>query len=273
MTTRCRPERARRTDRQQQARRRRRRAPRAHPLAHAADAPPRGGRRRRPRRHHPDLRAPARRQRALFAPGRDDLPHAVGGARHHRHRRGAADHRRRVRSLGRLDDRLRRHRHRSDRSLPRLPALGRHPLGLRRGGAGRLLQRPDRRPHAAALLHRHARLALHPARPLDRRHPRRHRPHPDSLHPRRHPRSGHRRDLQRPRPHRPLPLDGRAGLDRHPQRRRAVRAGRADVDRLVARRDRGRQLRRSPRSASATGSTPPAATPTSRATSACRWRG
>ena len=80
-------------------------------------------------------------------------------------------------------------------------------------------------------------------------------------------------DLQRPHPRRLLPVDGRPGLDRDPERRHALRARHPDVDRLVHRRRHRRRLgadqhplrqldlrrrrrrRRSP------------------ATSACRWRG
>ena len=238
-----------------------------------AAPPPGGGRRRRPDRHHRHLRAAARRGQPLFAAGLDDVPDALGRARHHRHRRGAADHRRRVRPLGRLDDRLRRRGHRPHRPPSRLPALGRHRLRLRGGDPRRLLQRADRGEDAAAVLHRHARLALHPARPVDRHHPRRHRPHPDPLHPRRRARSRHRQDLQRPPVHGLLPLDGRAGLDRHAQRRHALRARHPDVDRLVDRRHRRSPAGSSPRPASATGSTPPAATGRSRATSAFRSAG
>ena len=48
--------------------------------------------------------------------GHRQLPRGVGPARHPRHRRRAADDRRRVRPVGRLDDRLRRHRHRASPS-------------------------------------------------------------------------------------------------------------------------------------------------------------
>ena len=170
--------------------------------------------------------------------GVDDLPDALGRARHHRHRRGAPDHRRRVRPVGRLDDRLRRRRDRAARSRSsacRSGAASRAAFAVAMlvGYLNGLIVVQD----AAAVLHRHARLALHPARPLDRHHPRRHRAHADPLHPRRRrPTRGPRAIFNGACPDRPLPLDGRrrAGsppaataspfVDRHP-----------DVDRLVDR--------------------------------------
>ena len=53
-----------------------------------------------------------------------------------------------------------------------LPLWGGIASRLRGRDPGRLPQRADRREDAAAVLHRHARLALHPARPVDRHHPR-----------------------------------------------------------------------------------------------------
>ena len=53
--------------------------------------------------------------------------------------------------------------------------------------ARRPRQRPARGPDAAAVLHRHARKPLHPARPDAGGDPRRDRPHADPLHPRRRP--------------------------------------------------------------------------------------
>ena len=90
---------------------RRRRAtsgwPRA-PLVATPDGPPRAG---RGRRHHPGvpvLRLRRRRHRDVLGPGHRHLPRGVGPARHPRRGGGAADDRRRVRPLGRLDDRRRR---------------------------------------------------------------------------------------------------------------------------------------------------------------------
>ena len=199
-------------------------------------APSRGGRGWRSVRHHHHLRAAARRGKPLFAARVDDLPDAVGGAWHHRHRRRAAHHRRRVRPFGRLDGRLRRRRHRPDGANTGPAALGRHRLRLRGCHSHRLSQRPDRGEDAAALLHRHAGFALHPSRPVDRHHPRRHRPHADPLHTRRRAGPGHCRPVQRSPVHRPLPLDGHSRLDRDPQRRHPLRRRHPYVDRLVARR-------------------------------------
>ena len=74
----------------------------------------------------------------------------------------------------------------------------------------------------------------------------RHRPHADPLHPRRRARPLDRRPVQRPPPHRLLPVDGRAGLDRDAQRRHPLRHRHPDVDRLVDRRHRRRRLRADP---------------------------
>ena len=60
----------------------------------------------------------------------------------------------------------------------------------------------------APLVHRYARFALHPARALDRDHPRGDRSHADPLHPRRAAGPVDGEHLQRTRPHRPLRLDG-----------------------------------------------------------------
>ena len=59
-----------------------------------------------------------------------------------------------------------------------VPLVARHPDRLRRGDGLRGPQRLHRRPHGPALLHRHLRRPLHPARPDDRLHPAHHRPHP-----------------------------------------------------------------------------------------------
>ena len=125
-------------------------------------------------------------------------------------------------------------------------AVGRHRLRLRGRDPGRLPQRPDRGEDAAAVLHRHAGLAVHPARPVDRHHPRRHRPHPDPLHPRRRARSRHGQPLQRHIFSGFFHWMGDAGLDRHAQRRRALRHRRPDVDRLVARAHGAGRLRADP---------------------------
>ena len=122
------------------------------------------------------------------------------------------------------------------------PLWGGVALGLRGGDRRRLVQRADRGQDPAAVLHRHARLALHPPRPVDRHHPERHRPDPDPLHPRGRSRSVDRHDLQRPHPRRLLPVDGRAGLDRDAERRHPLRPRHPDVDRLVHRRRHRRRL-------------------------------
>ena len=101
--------------------------------------------------------------------GHHEHPLARVAARHPRHRGGAPDDRRRVRSLHRLDGGLHRPRLRRLHHAERLAPARRHRSDLRRGGRARRPERADRHPHAAALLHRHARLPVHPARPLARR--------------------------------------------------------------------------------------------------------
>ena len=68
---------------------------------------------------------------------------------------------------------------------------------LRLRGADRLHQRPARHPHRAAVLHRDARLPLHPARPDAGGDPRRHRADADPLHHRRRDGQLGRRALRR----------------------------------------------------------------------------
>ena len=193
-------------------------------------------------------------------------------ARHPRHRRRAPDDRRRVRSFHRL--------HGGFAGL----IFG----GLRRRwgcrcwlailatfavrGRARRAQRPDRHPHRPAVLHRHAGLPVHPARPVAGR--------AEMGHRRLDADARHRRAVgRRIRCARSSPATRLEGLfawlaahDLIAQipERHADRHGRPGLDRLVHPRSRcsppGSCCARAP----ATGSSPPAAMPMRRAIPACR---
>ena len=101
-------------------------------------------------------------------PGRrHELGDSRGPVRDHRSRRLPAHDRRRVRPLGRLDDRLHRYRDRPIDHDVRGSAMALDPRGFRRGASDRGDQRNPHSSNRAALVHRHARGALHPARPDD----------------------------------------------------------------------------------------------------------
>ena len=135
----------------------------------------------RRRRHGPRLRVlrrRRRRQRPVQRQGHHQLPRGLGPARHPRRAGGAADDRRRIRSLDRLDDRLRRHPDRDPGGLLGLAGVAFPHLRICRVRRHRRAQRPGGRAHGAAVLHRHARQPVHAARPDARRHARYLRPDP-----------------------------------------------------------------------------------------------
>ena len=148
------------------------------PLSPQADGPARARRRGRDDPGLHLLRHRRRRQRPVLGAGHHQLPRGLGPARHHRGRGLAADDRRRVRPLDRLDDRRRRHDHRDPGRAVGLAALALHPARLRDRLRDRLRQRPDRDRERPAVVHRHAGRPVHPARPDHRLHPLDHRPHP-----------------------------------------------------------------------------------------------
>ena len=121
-------------------------------------------------------------------------------------------------------------RHRPDRQASRPAAVGRHRLRLRGCGAGRFLNGLIVVEDEDAFLHRDLGLAVHPARPVHRHHARRHRAHPDPLHPPGRAGPRQRQPFQRPSFPGLFPLDGPAGMDRHPQRRHSVRHRNSDVE-------------------------------------------
>ncbi len=90
---------------------------------------------------------------------------ASGGLpRHHRRRRVSADDRRRIRSLDRFDDRIRRYGDRHPSAVLRVAGVAGSVVRIR------VLHRPglaewlSGHQDPAAVLHRHARLPVHPAR-------------------------------------------------------------------------------------------------------------
>ena len=152
-----------------------------------------------------------------------------------------------------------------------LAAVGRHYFRLRRFHGAGLAQRLHRHQDALAIVHRHPGLPVHPARPD---------PGPVD-----HVRQPHHRQ-RRGRPggaglagqpavprqcgHWPVPVDGRAWLDRRARRRLAAGEGHSESHRLVAGAGRRRRVSSCRVPASATGCSPWAATPTRPRMWACR---
>ena len=212
------------------------------PLAQAADGATGARRRRRDHSGVPLLRGGRRQQRPVLGAGHHQLPRGLGAARHHRGRRLDADDRRRVRPVDRLDDRRRRGDHRDSRGAMGLAALAVRPARVRHRLPGRLHQRLDRGQDRPAVVHRDAGRPVHPARRDHRLHPLAHRAHPGVG-----PQGDRGAGLagaavrRRGRQH----ADGLAGerrADRDPRRRRSGDLRHLDVDRLVARADRRRDL-------------------------------
>ena len=155
--------------------------------------------------------------------------------------------------------------------LPLLPAILATFVG---GGGPRRHQRPDRHPHAAAVLHRHAGVPVHPARPFARRAEMGHRRlDADARHRRAGGRRHRARDVFRKRPRGSFRVACRARHHRQIPEWHAHRHGRPRFDHMVRPVHRSRHMVAAAHESRATGFSPPAATPMRRAIPAFRWIG